>query len=457
MQQKETILAAGAATRREFIKQAAAATAAVAATGFIRTPVYGQTTAPSANVAGANSKLAIGFIGLGNQGLNSHLKPIVAAAQENNVAAVAVCEVSKHRLEEALAAAEGAKGYTDYHQMLERKDIDVIFCATVDHWHARVSVDALNAGKHVYVEKPMSRYLPEAFEMYDAVKKTGKILQVGSQGTSDLKWHKAAEWVKAGKIGKLVMCQGSYMRNNPKGEWNYTLQSWASKDDINWQLWTGNQIKAKKDYSSDTYFRWRKYYPYCAGLLGDLFPHKLHPYMLATGNPEFPTRVAALGSRPVDSDKNTEGTPERDSPEILNLIAEFPSGMIMHICSSSVNEQGTQEMMRGSKADLTLGGNRVELKPERPYAEEIEPESSEQFPPESIPVHHKNFFESIRANKQPNCGVELALRVQTVVALGEMSNRLGVMCIFDEKTRKITTSDGKELQPLTYGSVEGLS
>jgi predicted dehydrogenase len=457
MEQKQNNLSAGAGTRREFIRKAVTATAAVAATGLVRTPVYGQTTAPSANVAGANSKLAIGFIGLGNQGLNSHLKPIVAAAAENNVAAVAVCEVSKHRLEEAQGAAEGAKAYSDYRQMLERKDIDVIFCATVDHWHARVSLDALNAGKHVYVEKPMSRYLGEAFEMYDTVKKTGKILQVGSQGTSDLKWHKAAEWIKAGKIGKLVMCQGSYMRNNPKGEWNYTLQPWASKDDIDWQMWMGSQIKAKKDFSKDTYFRWRKYYPYCAGLLGDLFPHKLHPYMLATGNPEFPTRVSALGSRPVDSDKNTPDTPERDSPEILNLIAEFPSGMIMHICSSSVNEQGVLELVRGNKANLMMGGNKVELKPERPYAEEIEPESSEQFPPESIPVHHKNFFESIRANKQPNCGVDLALRVQTVVCLGEMSNRLGVMCIFDEKTRKITTSDGKELQPLTYGSVEGLS
>jgi hypothetical protein len=129
----------------------------------------------------------------------------------------------------------------------------------------------------------------------------------------------------------------------------------------------------------------------------------------------------------------------------------------MHITSSSVNEQGTQEMIRGNKASLTMGGNKVDLKPERPYAEDIEPESSEAFPPESIPVHHKNFFDSIRANKQPNCSVDLALRVQTVVSLGEISERLSIMCLYDEKTRKITTSDGKEVQPLTYGSVEGLS
>jgi len=458
MQQKQTMTTAGVATRRDFIKQTATAAAAVAATGFLKTPVYGQNTAPSANVAGANNKLTLGFIGLGNQGLNSHLKPIATAAGEYNLTVAAVCDVSKHRVEEGIAAAgAGAKGYEDYKQLLDRKDIDVVFCATVDHWHGPITLDALNAGKHVYVEKPMTRYLGDAFTVYDTVKKTGKILQVGSQGCSDQKWHKAAEWIKAGKIGPVVMCQGSYMRNTPKGEWNYTIQPWANKDDINWGLWVGDKIKAKKDFSTDDYFRWRKYYRYCAGLLGDLFPHKLHPYMLATGNPEFPKRVAALGSKPCHTDKNSPGTPERDSPEILQLIAEFPSGITMHICSSSVNEQGVLEMIRGNKASLTMGGNKVELKPERPFAEEIEPENSEQFPPESIPVHHKNFFECIRTNKQPNCNVELATRVQTVVSLGEMSERLGVVCFFDEKTRKITTSDGKELQPLTFGSVEGLS
>jgi predicted dehydrogenase len=458
MQQKENILSAGAETRRNFLRKTATAAAAVAATGFVKTPVYGQAAAPAANVAGANNKLTIGFVGLGNQGFNSHLKPIVAAAGEHNVAVVAVCDASKTRTEDGLkVAGEGAKAYDDYQKMLERKDIDVIFCATVDHWHARVAMDALNAGKHVYVEKPMTRYLGEAFEVYDTVKKTGKILQVGSQGCSDLKWHKAAEWVKAGKIGKIVMLQGSYMRNNIKGEWNYSIQNWATKDDINWNAWVGPQIKTRKEFSADDYFRWRKYYRYCAGLLGDLFPHKLHPYMLATGNPEFPRRVAAVGSKLIGSDKGTPGTPERDVPEIIQLVAEFPSGTVMHITSSSVNEQGTQEMIRGNKATLTLGGNKVELKPERPYAEDIEPENSDPFPPESIPVHHKNFFESIRANKQPNANVDLALRVQTVVALGEMSERLNVMCLFDEKTRKISTSDGKELQPLTYGSIENLS
>jgi predicted dehydrogenase len=445
---------AGRDSRRDFIRKAATAAAAVASTNLLKTPVYGQATAPAAGVAGANSRLALAFVGVGGQGLNAHVSLCKKFAQENNVALAAVCDVSKTRVEEAKKVIGGdCAGFDDYRKLIERKDIDVVFCATVDHWHARVTMDALNAGKHVYCEKPMTRYLGEAFAVQDAVKKTGKILQVGSQGTSDLKWHKAAQWIREGKIGKVVMSQGSYMRNNPKGEWNYAIQPWCSADDVNWKMWHGEQIKTRPEFSADDYFRWRKYYPYCAGLLGDLMPHKLHPYMLATGNPEFPNRIACVGTRPVGSDKNTPGTPLRDSPEIMQLIAEFPSGMVMHITSSSVNEFGTQEAIRGEKANLLMAGSKVELRPERPYTDEIDPETSEAFPAETIEAHHKNFFDSIRANKQPNCGIDLALRVQTVVSLAEMSQRLNTMCCFDEKTRKITTADGKEVPAISYGTL----
>jgi predicted dehydrogenase len=445
---------AGRDSRRDFIRKAATAAAAVASTNLFKTPVYGQATAPSAGVAGANGRLTLGFVGVGGQGLNAHVSLCKKFAQENNIALAAVCDVSKTRVEEAKKVIGGdCAGFDDYRKLLERKDIDVVVCATVDHWHARVTLDALNAGKHVYCEKPMTRYLGEAFEVQDTVKKTGKILQVGSQGTSDLKWHKAAQWIREGKIGKVVMSQGSYMRNNPKGEWNYTIQPWCTADDVNWKMWHGDQIKTRKEFSADDYFRWRKYFPYCAGLLGDLMPHKLHPYMLATGNLEFPLRVSCVGTRSIETDKNTPGTPPRDCPEIIQLVAEFPSGMVMHIASSSVNEFGTQEAIRGNKANLLMAGSKVELRPERLYTDDIDPETSEAFPAETIEAHHKNFFDSIRANKQPNCGIDLSIRVQTVVSLAEMSQRLSAMCCFDEKTRKITTAEGKEVPAITYGTL----
>jgi hypothetical protein len=140
-------------------------------------------------------------------------------------------------------------------------------------------------------------------------------------------------------------------------------------------------------------------------------------------------------------------------PEIIQLIAEFPSGYVMHITSSTVNEVGTQEMIRGHKATLTMAGNKVELTPGRPFTEEIDAYTSPAFPGETLTAHHKNWFDSIRANKQPNAGVDLALKVQTVISLAEMSDRLGVMCNFDPKTRKVTDGAGKEIKALTYGSL----
>ncbi len=446
-------------SRREFIQHTAAATVAAAAVPLFKTPVYGQAKAPSVNVVGANNRIVVGHIGVGGQGM-AHVRTAKGQAAAANVVQAAVCDVSKHRTGEAKAFIEkdnpGAKveGFADYRKVLERGDLDAVFITTVDHWHTRIAVDALNAGKHVYVEKPMTRYLGEAFEILDAVKKTGKKLQVGAQGCSDAKWQKTAEIIKSGAIGAMVLGQGSYMRNNPKGEWNYTIQPWASAEDINWKSWLG-PVKKQVGFSADHYFRWRKYYPYCAGLLGDLFPHRLHPLMLATGNPQYPTRVVSLGSKLIGSDKNTPGTFERDVPETVQLIAEFPGGLNLMVTSATVNEQGLPDMIRGHKGTLYFAGNRVELKPERPFAEEIDPQVWENLQPgESVQVHEKNWFDCIRSGKEPNAGIDLAVKVQTVISLAEMSERLSVMCLFDPKTRKVTDGTGREIKPITYGSTD---
>jgi len=133
--------------------------------------VYGQNQAASAGVAGANNRIAIGFIGLGGQGFNAHVRQIKSHATENNVAMAAACDVWKKRVEAAKEFIGGdCQGYNRHEKLLERKDIDAVVIATHDPLHASITMDALNAGKHVYVEKPMTRYLDEAFQVYEAVK-----------------------------------------------------------------------------------------------------------------------------------------------------------------------------------------------------------------------------------------------------------------------------------------------
>jgi predicted dehydrogenase len=446
---------AGTDTRRNFIKKTATAAAAVATVNLFKTPVYGQNQAPSpGRVIGANDRIAVGFVGVGPQG-TLHVNKMKENADKNNAALVGVCDLWEKRRESAKAIIGGdCKTYDDYRKLLDQKDIDAVICATVDHWHARVAIDTMKAGKHIYVEKPMTRYLTEAWEVYETAKSTGKIFQVGAQGCSDAKWLKAAELCAAGKLGPLVLGQGSYMRNTREGEWNYKIDQDLKAGSVNWNEWLGPKIKTRAEFTPDHFFRWRKYYPYCAGLLGDLFPHRLHPLVKATGAPEFPLRVAAIGTHKVMTDKNTPGTPMRDSPECMSLIAEFPSGLTLMVISSSVNERGLPDIIRGHQATLEIGGNRLDLKPERPFSEEVEPERYENLVPvEDVGVHETNWVESIRANKQPNAGIDIAVRVHTVICLGEMSDRLGITCHFDEKTRTIKDGSGKAIDAITYGTL----
>jgi predicted dehydrogenase len=452
---------AGGETRRDFIKKTATAAAAVAATGLLRTPVYGQSTAPSAGrVIGANDRIAVAIIGLGTGIGQNHLEGIHQNAAANNVVVAACCDLFNRRRDwgKAKASLKEADVFSEYRKLLERNDIDAVLVATHDPWHAQISIDALETGKHVYCEKPMTRYLDEAFRVHDTVKKTGKVFQVGSQGCSAAAWHKAAELIRGGRIGAAVWAQGYYCRNAPKGEWNYDIERDSTPENIDWKRWLGPV--SERPFSADAFYRWRKYYPYCAGLLGDLVPHRLIPLMLASGNPEFPSRVACVGARNVHTDKHTPDTPERDCPEQVQLIAEFPSGFMITVGSSTVNAKSPGFVIYGHQATLEIGnlGEKIKLVPERPYADEVDEVDLTGLQPIEDPrVHEKNWFDCIRSGGQPSANIDLAVRAQTVISLAEMAERMKVTCLFDEKTRRVTTGEGKELKPLTYGSVPGLS
>src|SRR5215831_13361345 len=298
--------------RRDFIRKAATAAAVVAATPFVKTPVYGQNQAPSANVIGANDRIEVAVVGVGFGIGKNHLIGIHEKSKENNTVVAAACDVFNKRRNFAKDKAElkDADLYDDHRKLLERKDIAAVVIATHDPWHAQISIDALEAGKHVYCEKPLTRYLDEAFQVYDAVKRTKKVFQIGSQGCSAGGYKKCADLVKAGKIGQLVWAQAWYSRNSKEGEWNYPFDPKSSAQTVDWERWLG-KVQKRTPFSQEHFHRWRKYYQYCAGPLGDLAPHRVHPLMLATGNPEFPVRVTSIGANPIHIDQATKDTPDR--------------------------------------------------------------------------------------------------------------------------------------------------
>ncbi|MDB6111450.1 MAG: Oxidoreductase domain protein [Pedosphaera sp.] len=444
----ETSPAAGE-TRRTFIRKAATAAAVVSATNLFKTPVYGQNQAPSTGrVIGANDRIVVAYVGVGSQGM-AHVRSQKAHAAENNITQAAVCDLYKKHLDNARAAIEckDADAYSDHRKLLERKDIDAITIATVDVWHAQVAIDALEAGKHVYGEKPLARYLNEGFQMQDVIKKTGKVFQVGSQYCADPMIHKAAEWIRAGKIGELVWAQGSYCRNNPKNsEWTYPVDADANEGNLDWKRWLGKSPQIPWD--PNRYFSWHKYYDYNSGILGNLLPHRFLPLMLATGNPQFPRRVVCTGTKKVSTDREINDT--------THLLAEFPSGLTMCAAGSTVNEQGLPDLIRGHKGTISFSAsqNKVELNPERPFTEELDHlDFSDSAKVGDISRLEKNWFDCIRSGEVPYANIELAIRAHTVLCMAEMSERLGLALFFDEKTRTVHTAGGKEVPALTYGSV----
>jgi predicted dehydrogenase len=436
-------------TRRSFIKKTAtvaAGAAALGATNIFKTPVYGQTQAPSpGRVIGANDRIVVGFVGAGSQG-RTHIRSQKEHASENNITIAAVSDLFTKNLERGQkdAGIDSANCYKDYEKLLERKDIDAITVATVDNWHAQVAIDAMNAGKHVYGEKPMARYLMEGFDMFDTQKKTGKTFVIGSQYCADEQWHKAAEWIKAGKIGPLVWAQGGYFRNNPKNdEWEHAIDPALSESTLDWVKWQG---KAKKlPFEARRFASWHKYFTYNSGILGNLLSHLALPLLMSTGSPEFPRRVVCTGTKKISTD--------REIPDTTHLLAEYPSGLTLTIGGSTVNEFGVPQIIRGRKGNITISNsaNKAELKPEKLFAEDIEAEQfSNPNPIARIDKLEKHFFECVRTGKIPLANIDLALKVHTTLCLAEMSERMQMTMLFDDKTRKITTGDGREIPALTY-------
>jgi predicted dehydrogenase len=459
-------------TRREFIKKASTAAAVVASANLFKTPVYGQNQAPSSGrVIGANDRITVGIIGVGYGIGQNHLKGIHGNAGENNTVIAAACDLWNRRRDWAkeTASLKDSDICGDHRKLLERNDIDAVLIATHDIWHAGVTIDALEAGKHVYCEKPMTRYLDEAFRVHDMVKKTGKVFQLGTQGCSAEGWHKCADLIKGGKVGQLIWAQANYPRNSVNGEWNYKIDEIvagtvepgaASAANIDWEQWLG-PVKKRVSFNADHFHRWRKYYPYCAGLLGDLVPHRLIPLMVAAGDVQFPTRVTSIATKNVHPDAMVPGTPERDVPEHVQVLAEFGGGYMFTVTCSTVNSKAPGAEIHTHKATLKISdpGDAVELIPEKDWSEEIDPQSFTGLAHEDPRPHEKNWFDCIRNGKPTNANIDIAVRAQTVISLAEMSHRLNMTCLFDEKTRKIMTGDGKEggtkeVKPITYGTLE---
>ncbi len=435
-------------TRRDFIRNSALTAFATAAAAS----VMPTTAAGMRRVLGANDRIRLGHIGCGTQGFTAHTKLIHQAAKENNTEQIAASDlwgVRLGRMKGELSLSDSAL-YPQYEKLLENKDVDAVIVATSDNWHAPVAIAAIQAGKHVYCEKPLCKDLDEGFKVYDTVKKSKQVFQVGAQRTSDPKYQTVADMIKKGGIGHMIVGQCCFNRgDNKKGEWNdygdYDTNAGptaAGEEHVDWERFRRGTEPAAWDM--DRFFRWRKYWAYGSGVIGDLIPHPLHPLYVAMGIPMdgtngFPRRVMAGGGLYVQK-LTPAGKVDREVPDFMTMTIDFGDYSIMAMSSTVTEDGGWPDQIVGNKATIQFGTRKIDIKPQRAYSDEIDESSTDAPGDDKIPTHHKNFFDCIRTGKQPNAHIDLAIRVQVALSLAERSYRENKTFIFDPVTRKATSA-----------------
>jgi predicted dehydrogenase len=373
-------------------------------------------------------------------------------AEAYPVKITAVCDVYEKRKQLAQERAKAEFATLDYREVIARKDVDAVIIATPDHWHAPIAIAAMEAGKDVYLEKPMTHTIAEAKAVARKVKETGRILQVGSQTTSLDQWWKARKAIQDGMIGDLISSQGSYHRNSIRGEWNYNIEPDAGPNGkgvnyIDWKMWLGNA--PQQEFDADRYFRFRKYWDYSGGIATDLFYHVVATLQICWGEPQFPHRVVSSGGIYAFHD--------REVPDTFNLMADYAKGHSLVLSSSMANSKHIPGLIRGNKGTITIVEHgrfegftpNITVEAEEIYQDEFVKKfggySSVKIPVEETDrdAHMANFLECIKTRKKPNLDADTAYRAQVAITMGVQSFREGKVLFFDPNKEEVVYSAPK--------------
>jgi predicted dehydrogenase len=435
-------------TRRHFLQ-------ATTAAGFASSAFAAQTS--------PNDRIQVALIGAGGMGSGD----LESALKQTGVQAVAVSDIYDGRLVRAKERwSKDLFTTRDYREVLARPDVDAVIIATPDHWHAQISMDAMNAGKDVYCEKPMVQKVDDGRRVVEVQKKTGRIMQVGSQRVSSIVYKKAQELLRAGAIGQLNMVEAWWDRNSAIGAWQYSIPPDATPENIDWDRFLGPA--PKRPFEPVRLFRWRNYRDYGTGVAGDLFVHLFSGMHFITGA-IGPSRVFGTGGLRFWKDG-------RDVPDVMLGLYDYPESkdhpaFNLALRVNFVNGAGETSGFRfvGSEGIMTVDqgvtirkqpretepGFTIETFPkavqeqflkeyyakyprQRPTADAMRPQAEETFePPRGYSDHldhHRNFFNAVRSRKPVIEDPTFGLRAAGPALLSNLSYFEQRVCNWDPQT-----------------------
>ncbi|MCP3915609.1 MAG: Gfo/Idh/MocA family oxidoreductase [bacterium] len=422
-------------SRREILGSAAAAGALVVGPTFASPPRSEDDRpipkAPEKKPIPADQPIRVGVIGTGGMG-GGHLRSMMGQIEkkEENFQVVALCDVNEPRLrgahETATTRQEGVEvgTYANYTELLARDDVDCVLIASPEHWHAKMSIDAIAAGKDVYCEKPMTLRLDEALWMYRTMAANPHMrLQVGTQYMMRSKYAEAKKLIADGVIGHPTFSQTSYCRNSKNGEWHYGLEDVEPGRGINWDAWCGPL--GPRDWDPKVCFRWRRYKDFSTGIIGDLLVHMMTPMVYALDR-GWPVRVSANGGHYVDKDM--------ENHDQVNLTVDFEAEHTMVVAGSTCNEKGLETLIRGHRANLLLGSNNCVMQPERIWVDDIDERTINCPRVDEQPQLRMNWLQCVRSREENVSPVELATKVMVIVDLATRAMWEGGSYRFDPET-----------------------
>jgi predicted dehydrogenase len=361
----------------------------------------------------------------------------------------AICDVRQSRLTETRKIVGNTpQGYEDYREVLARDDIDAVVIATPDHWHAIIAIEACQAGKDVYVEKPLCLCVEEGRRMIQAARKHGRIVQMGTQQLSGKIYHQARDVVQSGRLGQVTMVRTWNFRNRFPGH-GHPADS-APPADINWDRWLGprpvvpyNHVKASGAF--------RDFYEYAGGVLTDWGTHHFHTVLDIMGYAP-PKTISAAGGKYLIDDLVT-------TPDTISVLYQFDdwtleysnretSGRAPYNVEYGIEFCGHLGTLFLNRANYAIISEKDRSKPE----EVVQAETTNNWTPVELDRDHvADFLDAIRTRRMPNSEVELGHQATTLSHLGNIAYRTGRQITWDAETESIPNDqDADDLLRRSY-------